>query len=329
MNWSYSNPRDYPKVTALNTPQTILSKVLVLENDPDCLDRLKRFCDAEGLIGVRVTPGHLLKVLNSTLDLGAILLAEPYAGSALETLVLARYIRQSRPELPIFLRQEESGGTDAVDGLTALASACYTRTDMTPLRQGLNRYLFSLLYPDSLVNGIMELSLNALAHQFTDLTVACNAPCLVRDRIIFGEVFTLIPLESSWFKGYMLLQTEETGLLQLVETHTDFRRVNNLLSEITNLIWGAFKNRYIPADDPGTRSPVQVPIVINHAHHYVSFGSDHPHLCFEYTLANPTGEVILNFQQWFVFNLNWSPERFHEVADCMADLVESGELELF
>jgi len=317
--------------------QTVLSKVLVLENDPDCLDHLKQFCDTTGLIGVRVNPGHVVKVLSSTLDLGAILLAENYAGTRTETRVLARYIRHSRPELPIFLRLDNPAEGETADDLTTFASGIYTREDISPLKQSLDRYLFSLLYPDSLVNGIMELSMNALSQQFTDLDVSCCQPSLVRDRIIFGEVFTLIPLESSWFKGYMLLQTGEAGIMQRVQAgdpsggpgRIDFRRVNNVLSEVTNLIWGAFKNRYIPADDPGTRSPVQVPIVINHAHQYVSFGSDHPHLCFEYTLKNRIGEAVVCFQQWFVFNLNWFPERFREIPEVMADLVESGELELF
>ncbi len=319
------------------TQQKVLSKVLVLENDPDCLDRLKQFCDTTGLIGVRVNPGHVVKILSSTLDLGAILLAETYAGTLAETRVLARYIRQSRPELPIFLRLENPEHRNTADALSEFVSGTYTRYDISPLKLSLDRYLFSLLYPDSLVNGIMELSKHALSQQFPDLDVSCCSPALVRDRIIFGEVFTLIPLESSWFKGYMLLQTEEAGIMQRVQAddasgwsdRTDFRRVNNILSEITNLIWGAFKNRYIPADDPGTHSPVQVPIVINHTHQYVSFGSDHPHLCFEYTLKNRTNEAIVNFQQWFVFNLNWAPERFQEVPESMAALVESGELELF
>lgn len=322
----------------MNTlPKTILSKVMVLETDPDCLEQLKRFCDTEGLIGVRVNPGHVVTVLGSTLDLGALILAETYCGTLEDTLKLAQHIRQSRPELPLFLRRETPSGHAQARELENLANGVYRREDITPLKVSLNQYLFSMLYPDSMVHGIMELSLNALSHQFAGLSVSCRTPSLVKDRIIFGEVFTLIPLESSWFKGYMLLQTSEAGIMQLASGNnesgwsnlTGFRSVNNILSEITNLIWGAFKNRYIPADDPGTLSPVQVPIVINHAHHYVSFGSDHPHLCFEYTLKNHLDEEQVSFQQWFVFNLNWSPDQFREIPETMADLVESGELELF
>ena len=43
--------------------------------------------------------------------------------------------------------------------------------------------------------------------------VRSESPYVVHDRIIFGEVSTLIPIESSWCRGYMMLQTEEIALL--------------------------------------------------------------------------------------------------------------------
>ncbi len=321
----------------MNDTNKPVSKVLVLEHCPESLEILRQFCDTQGLIGVKVNPDHVMKVLASTLDLGAILLSEGYAGGLDKTLELGRYIRTTRPELPLFIRQENAAVLPEKPGLSQLATTLYTRTDLKPLQDALDKYLFTLLYPDSLITGIAELSLAALAHQFPQYKASNSVPYVVRDRIIFGEVFTLIPLESSWFKGYMLLQTEEASILSLaprdasasVQDKTNFRLVNNLLSEITNLIWGAFKNRYIPVDDPGCNAMAQVPIVINHAHHYISFGSDHPHLCFQYSLSNDEGTVLARFQQWFIFNLNWSPDQYREIPENMAEMVESGELELF
>ena len=69
----------------------------------------------------------------------------------------------------------------------------------------------------------------------------------MRDRIIYGELFSLIPLESNWCRGYMMLQTEEGPLVQFVEddkTHigvneeVNFRDINQVLGEVTNLVWG-------------------------------------------------------------------------------------------
>jgi hypothetical protein len=56
-------------------------------------------------------------------------------------------------------------------------------------------------------------------------------------------VFSLIPLESSWCRGYMMLQTEEEPILGMLNSdplfpESNFRDVNALLGEITNLIWG-------------------------------------------------------------------------------------------
>ncbi|MCQ4384351.1 chemotaxis protein CheX, partial [Clostridioides difficile] len=58
-------------------------------------------------------------------------------------------------------------------------------------------------------------------------------------------------LESAWCRGYMLLQTSEQPLLDMIGgtrdagRAPDFRDVNSVLGELTNLVWGAFKNRYL------------------------------------------------------------------------------------
>ena len=78
------------------------------------------------------------------------------------------------------------------------------------------------------------------------------------------------------------------------------------------------------------RKQSQVPIIINHLHRYISFGSDNPQLCFKYTL-NESADAghRLEIYQKFVFNLNWSPEDFAENLTSVDELVESGELDLF
>ena len=66
-------------------------------------------------------------------------------------------------------------------------------------------------------------------------TASHETPYIVRDRIIFGEVFSLIPLESSWCRGYMMLQTEEQAdsgffeLLPAIAGKLDFRTANSFL----------------------------------------------------------------------------------------------------
>jgi Chemotaxis phosphatase CheX len=174
-----------------------------------------------------------------------------------------------------------------------------------------------------------------LTSQCKSLNVSLDTPYIVRDRVIFGELFSLIQLESAWCRGYMMLQTEEEPFVELLGrqagagTTVNFRHVNDLLSEITNLIWGAFKNRYIGAGESLVATHVQVPLMVNHKHRYISFGSENPQLCFRFNLADPVSGRATTLYARFVFNLSWSPAAFREIPQEVAGLVDSGELELF
>jgi len=318
----------------------IVSKVLVLDIDAACIDSIKAFCDDNDLVGLKVQPDNVMAVLRSNLDLGAILLSENYANNIQGGTVLARKIRAVRPELPIFLRRETTDNLDDIQERDQnLFSIAYTIGSISKLQTALAEFIFSRSYPNALVRGISEIAIPALESQFKSMRVEVEAPYLVRDRLIFGEIFTLIPLESSWCRGYMMLQTEEAALMHMVkakrtfvhpEAAYDFRNLNSLLGEITNLIWGAIKNRYLSSVRDGAYLS-QVPIVINNLHRYISFGSENPQLCFKYTISDPNDETILPLvlQQKFVFNLSWSPEDFSENVTSVDDLVSSGELEFF
>jgi CheY-specific phosphatase CheX len=318
----------------------LVSKVLVLDHSPECYETIKSFCDANDLVGLKVQEDNVMTVLKSNVDLGAILLSEKFFGYAHGGLALAYEMHQIRPELPIFLRREY------VDDLEDLSetdkksfTVAYTIKTIDKLRKYIDECIFCVMYPNALVRGITELTKMSLESQLKGVNIEIDTPYIVRDRIIFGEIFTLIPLESSWCRGYMMLQTQEQSLLDLIKndkTHVnpddadDFRNVNNVLGEVTNLIWGAFKNRFISY----TKSNInmaQVPLVINHQHRYISFGSENPQLCFRYRMVDTDQGVTKTYllYQRFVFNLNFSPEDFTENEGVMDDLMNSGELELF
>jgi hypothetical protein len=106
--------------------------------------------------------------------------------------------------------------------------------------------------------------------------------------------------------------------------------VNDYLSEINNMIWGGFKNRYIgdrAAASAGNQ--VQVPLIVNHKHQYISFGTSNPQLCFRFNLQDTTRGSAATLYARFIFNLNWSPEDFKEITPDTGGLVESGALEMF
>ncbi len=325
----------------MNIETNIVIKVLVLDSNTECYDRIKAFCDSSNLVGLKVQPDNIMSVLKSNVDLGAILLSEDYLDNSRGGITLAREIHEIRPDLPIFLRRESLDSLDDLSGKDRKPfSAAYTISDISKLHRAIDEFIFSLVYPNALVRGITELTKTALASQFKGMEVESAAPYIVRDRIIFGEIFTLIPIEGSWCRGYMMLQAEEQSLLRLVkadkthidaESADDFRNLNNVLGEITNLIWGAFKNKYINYTE-NKANLGQVPLVINHLHRYISFGSENPQLCFKYTLldSGSNNEESMAIYQRFVFNLSWSPEDFKENQISTVDeLFDSGELELF
>ncbi len=315
----------------------LFSKVLILDDDPAHAEAIKQFCEANNLAGLKVSRARLMSVLSSNIDLGAILYSETYGDTPEENAAIARQIHKLRTELPIIIRREKTATLDDLsDDLRQIYCAAYVAGEMDSLREVIDEYIFSLAYPNALVRGISEITETILAEQFRTLEAEWSTPAyIVRDRIIFGEVFSLIPLESNWCRGYMMLQAEEAPFLEMLDRYhpsdagANFRAVNNLLGEITNLIWGAFKSRYIGDMGAAANSHVQVPLIVNHKHKYISFGTENPQLCFHYKLRAAANGRSADLYQRFIFNLSWSPEDFREIDHGVEALVEAGELELF
>jgi hypothetical protein len=311
-----------------------VSKVLVLDESPRHADTIKEFCDSACLEPRKPRRGALLAVLDSNIDLGGVLIAEGYGGEPEATWTLVRRIHEHRPELPIFLRREaRADAEDLPEDLRRMFCAVFTTADMTALRKAVDEYIFCLVYPNALVRGISEISETILADRFPGWDVLWDTPFIVHDRVIFGEVLSLIPLESAWCRGYMMMQAKESALLALPQGRegvaADFRTANGLLSETTNLIWGAFKNRFIGSATNSAVHNVQVPLIVNLEHKYISFGTSNPQLCFRFTLAERGSGRTATVLQRFVFNINWSPEDFRELSLAEAGSADSGELELF
>jgi hypothetical protein len=326
----------------MNTSKPV-SKVLVLDDCPAHAQALKLFFDEHNLIALKVRDSSRLgSVLATNIDLGGVLLADDYDGSVEQAATAAARINTLRPELPVILRTSGNAPLEQrPHALTNAACAHFDAADLGALRTAVDQYIFSLDFPNALVRGIAEITEARLATLFDGVTVQRDTPSVVRDRIIFGEVFSLIPLEGTWCRGYMLMQAEEEPLLGMIErdrvarqgdtgaAQAGFRDLNNVLGELTNLIWGAFKDRFLGAQHAREASQVQVPLLVNHKHRYISFGSDNPQLRFQYRLNDEASGQSVAIDQRFVFNLSWSPEDFSENTLDVDDLVESGELDLF
>lgn len=323
----------------------LVSKVLIFEENPNAQSVLKEFCGANGLIGVKQTSHSSMKMLYTNSDLGAVLLSEKSHDSA-EGLhngfELAMRIKRVRKELPIFMRRDSRTDLDDVPPeQRAAITGVYTLDNMAHLTELVDQYLADSEYPISLIRRIEEVTTSALASLFQDIEVTTDLPFLVKDKLTYGDILSLLPVESPWFIGYMMVQSEELPMIALIEdgrtsippSDVDFRDVMGMLSEISNQAWGGLRTRLISLYPPGSDNnpKIFVPITVNQYKEYISFGTDRSQLCFKYTLRDLRGKLEpTTLYQKFIFNIRWSPEEYQQADEnTVEELVESGALELF
>lgn len=318
----------------------VISKILVLDDELASLAAIKQLCADSHLQAIKPNIDSfagVLDLLDSNLDLlGGVLIYENYSGQG-RGIAIVHFIHNLRPELPIFLRRNTDAAPLTSKEAQALCIA-FDLSNLEPLRSALETSIFSRNYPAHLVRGITEMSLSALQSMFKNCSVTADAAYLVNDNNIYGEIFSMMAIDSDWCRGYMMLQTDAEQMLNLLRSSAaaDARApiyddLNSLLAEASNLIWGSFKNRYVGNHDQiKDLRHIQVPIIINHQRSSISFGTDTPQLCIKYSLTprnDPSAACAPLFQR-FAFNLTWSPNLLDEHAAFEA-LVEAGELEIF
>ncbi|MFT5162952.1 MAG: hypothetical protein ACI9FJ_001533 [Alteromonadaceae bacterium] len=324
-----------------NTVNQIVSKILVHETSAQAQGQLREFCQAHNLLGLKDHGNKIMAILHSHTDLGGAFLCEQSDEQGHSGLQIGLQIHQIRPELPLFLRRQ-SLDTPLPAQYDGVFAGCYTIDDLAQLKTLVDDHLFCSHYPMPLIRGIQELSNQAFHTTISNIKVTCDPPYMVKDQLIYGELFSLIPLESHWCRGFMMLQTTESQMMTLIANgrtslsnqNPTFREVNHLINEITNMVWGGIKSRFFVDDGNDeqtvTNNKIHVPIMINHRRKFISFGTSEPHLCFRYVIESQTDDFPrLEIYQKLIFNLNWQPERFKECNQAVDDMVDSGELELF
>ena len=325
----------------------IVSKVLIHEFEPIALTVLKGVCVENNLVGLKVTTGKnavgmieasndIHEILASNVELGAIFLTEAEDENGLTGVDLCIGIHKDRPELPIFLRRtkDDELPQNAREAITGY----YSTNNIHKLNELINEYICNMYYPIELAQGFQDISIKVLKDLIPSAVVKCDYPYLVKDQIIYGELFSMIPLESDWCRGYMMLQTTENEMFDLVRSdrtyikndHPNRGDINSILNEATNMIWGSVKSRYFMNVDEEANHRTHVPIIVNHQQKHISFGSTEPQLCFKYTIHDPEHK-FQNFtiHQRLIFNLSWSPEKFEQSDKIVEELVEGGDLEFF
>ncbi len=320
--------------------EEIQGKILFFDNEENYVTQLKEFFTQHRLIGFKVKNyDALLEVLRTNVDLGAVLLCEGPDPEGKTVTDTSPTIQRIRPELPIFLRRETASEQDDPEKVQSAITASYKSGDFHQLKSLIDTYLFNIYYPDSFIRGIENLTEESLNMILKNVEIFTCVPYLIKDSLIFGQLFSMIPLESSWCRGYMLLQTDKDRLVGLInDRRTPFppddtgpTALNSLLGEMTNMIWGRFKSHFFTHDqmeNNGMQS--QVPVIVDQESSYIFFGTDNPQLCFRYVVHDKEDNIApVSIYQKFIFHLNWTPEKYQEPPQAMENLVEGGVLELF
>ncbi len=217
----------------MNDSPLIRSQVLVYDSDKGALRQLRDFCASNHLVGYKVASRSLLGVLKSNIHLGAVLLSEPSPSNGVDTFEIARALHRQRAELPIFLRREQTGSLDDLpDRVQGVFAGAYQLSNLGKLREMVDSYVFSTRYPGELVRGIRDLTIEALNGVFRGLEVECDIPYIVKDKLIYGELFSLMPLESSWCRGYMMFQTDERSMLEIIRACDELKRRDHFSEEV-------------------------------------------------------------------------------------------------
>ena len=335
-----SNVQLTASVQSTTGEHDLLSKVILVEHDAQTLKALKPFFEEYKLVGYLASPESALSILGANIDLGGIFLSEVDSHGQ-DCFDLVRALDKARPDLPIFMRLAPGHTAQGMpEDVTKALAGVYATGDYACARELIDTYLFSRHYPSEFVTGMREMTLSALHASFKDMHIEVEQPYIVKDKLIYGELFSLIPLESNWCRGYMMFQTGEEKILAMIQAkkssvhapEPNFRHVNAVLGELSNIVWGSFKTRYgLKSQQDGVgQVRVEIPIIVNHARKYISFGSDDPQLCFKFTVTDPDGHFGPSvIYQKFIFSLDWAPEKYAESNQNVNVLVSSGDLELF
>ncbi len=326
----------------LQTP-SISSKILVFEKGQANLELLKKlFQTYGGLKDIQSTSYREFNdLLAKNLDLGGIFLGDYYEEEKDEMFAVIHLLQLQRPELPIFIRSENPARFDDLGPTIKQNLVFYQQIHESELNELIDKYILNMSYPTPFISGIQDITQEIISSILPidgkEIQLFCRTPFLIRDRFLESDLFSLIRINSDWCNGYMLTEVIEQNLkkhfndlpgagTQLFSLHG----VNDVLSEITNMVWGSIKGRFMECEElfsPGNVH-IQIPIVVNGNH--ISFGGIYPQLCFRYVIFDQKQEQpLLELAQRFIFNITWSPQAFQEQLEYSTEIQDTGEVELF
>lgn len=313
-------------------------KVLVYDSHPELASILNTAFNECSVQIISDSKKDIFELLDEHSDLGAILISEdpPYFGRDNLFLILKK-IRETRPELPIYLRLSDKKCPPLSKKTKELCTDYFNLDELDQLATSVKEKFFQLFYPQPLVNTLRHVSSEALSQLFKNGSIYTDEAYLVNDQIACAEMFSLIPLDASWCRGYMMLEANQEEIRTLLESmipdrskeEFNFQTCNALLSEITNIIWGAVRGHEHTEEQPS--SQIQIPIVANRDGDRVTFGVSQPCLCFLHSIEITLDGIVrsISLYQKFIFNLTWHPENFNHQTLQSTNFMQPGSFQIF
>src|SRR5690606_34772153 len=129
-------------------------------------------------------------------------------------------IHKSRPDLPIFLRRTTK--EPLPERVRNAIAGEYRADNFGVLHRLIQAFINTNYFPYELAACVQDISLQVYQSLIPGVKVKCDYPYLVRDRVIYGELLSLIPLETNWCRGYVMLQSTEMAILDVIRSGTTF-----------------------------------------------------------------------------------------------------------
>lgn len=321
------------------------TKVLIHDSSLEAITAIRSLCDTPKIVRIKSVDVDVLEFFaNPSIvhsDISAIFLTELPDQQGLTGIHIAEKINQIRGALPIFIRRSTGEPATFTEENLRLFAGSYTLEEPDQLKHLVDKYLFATHYPLILVNLIRKTGEMTIRALLKNVEVTATTPVLIRDYITSNSIVGKIPINLACGKGYLSFKAREDDLAMLVcggntalnPSSTEPREYQQLVSELTNLMWGGLRKE-LPAASPtkDEQAPLsaEIPIVSDFIRKSINFGGCMPQLSFRYLIyrqQNPSIPLIFDFT--ILFNIRWAPEHLQDLESLSVDqAIESGELEL-
>lgn len=326
------------KTVLLNGCSAIGCNILVYDTDDDALNLIKAIAAEGNIVVPKKSAIDILTLIQNTdldaTDICAIFLTEDQDENGLCGFDIAKEIHRARSNVPIFMRLRNGGSINDLNiSQRQLIAGCYCTSEPEQLKNYTDKFLYGFYFPTKLVDIFTSAGTSVLNSTFKGCEVREAKPFLVYDHFINTEYTSILPVQFSFGNGVLTLLIKEDDAVALIDNgHTSLNKdqvnndhLNQLISEVMNLYWGKVRrSAEVTYGSEQERSPVNIPIVVNHKKKYINFGNNTPQLCFRYVLlrdASTLDPIIVEFKM--MFNSVLRPKDFPEKVTS-ENIIEDG-----